>query len=47
MDLAAAHTGFVFGAYGLSAIMLSGLVIYVLACDRALRAEMDRRREQP
>jgi heme exporter protein CcmD len=47
MDLAAAHTGFVMCAYALSAILLTGLVIYILARDRAMRAEMDRRKEQP
>lgn len=47
MDLAAAHTGFVIGAYGLSAIMLSGLTLYILARDRAMRAELDRSKEQP
>ncbi|MBC8037895.1 MAG: heme exporter protein CcmD [Rhizobiales bacterium] len=47
MDFAAAYTGFVIGAYGLSALVLGGLVIYILAQDRALRAELDRRKGQP
>jgi len=48
MDIAAAHTGFVIGAYALSVIMLAGLVICILARDRALRAEMGRpAKEQP
>ncbi len=47
MDFAAVHAGFVIGAYALSALMLGGLVIYILARDRAVRAEVERRREQP
>lgn len=47
MDFVAAHAGFVIGAYGLSLIVLAGLVIYILVRDRALCAEMGRRREQP
>ncbi len=47
MDFAAVHTGFVIGAYGLSLVLLAGLAIYILARDRMLRAEMERRREQP
>jgi heme exporter protein CcmD len=47
MDFAAAHTGFVIGAYALSAIVLVGLVVYTLAHDSVLRAEMDRRKDPP
>ncbi len=52
MDLSAEHLGFVIGAYALSAILLVGLVIYVFARDRGLRAEAARleqrhRRETP
>lgn len=42
MDLTADHLGFVIGAYAISAIMLAGLVTYVLARDRALRCDVQR-----
>lgn len=42
MNFAADNTGFVIVAYALSAIMLMGLVIYTLARERALRAELER-----
>ena len=42
MDLAADHLGFVIGSYAISAIMLVGLVTYVLARDRALRRDVQR-----
>jgi heme exporter protein CcmD len=41
MDLAAKHLGFVFAAYGLSLAVLAGLVVWVVARDRRLRAEAD------
>lgn len=41
MDLTADHLGFVAASYGLSAIFIIGLTIYVLARDRRLRAEVD------
>lgn len=51
MDLQAGHMGFVIGAYALSAIMLVGLIVYVLARDRSLqrqvrRLEQNHRKEQ-
>jgi heme exporter protein CcmD len=42
MDLTAPHLGFVYGAYALSAILIVGLVIYVVGRDRSLRAEVAR-----
>lgn len=42
MDFTAPHLGFVLAAYGLSAVLILGLVIYVLHRDRSLRAEADR-----
>jgi heme exporter protein CcmD len=42
MDMSAAHTGFVIAAYGLSGIMLVGLIVYILARDRGLSAEARR-----
>ena len=42
MDLTADHLGFVIGAYAISAIMLAGLVTYILARDRALRCDVRR-----
>ena len=40
MDFAAPHIGFVVGAYALSVILIVGLVVYVMARDRSLRAEV-------
>ena len=42
MDLSAPHMGYVIGAYALSAILIIGLTVYVLARDRGLRAEAGR-----
>jgi heme exporter protein CcmD len=42
MDLAAPHLGYVAASYGLSAILIIGLVVHVIARDRALRAEAER-----
>jgi len=39
MDFAAAHAGFVIGAYALSAVVLVGLIVYILGRDRLLRGE--------
>jgi heme exporter protein CcmD len=39
MDLSAAHSGFVIGAYALSAAVLFGLFIYTIARDHALRIQ--------
>jgi len=47
MDFTAAHTGFVLAAYGVSIIMLTALVMYVLLRDQALRGEVARHEEQP
>ena len=47
MDFTSLHIGFVLAAYGLSIVMLTGLVMYVLFRDRALRGEVARREEQP
>jgi len=38
---------FVIASYGLSVAMLAGLTIFILARDRTLRIEMERRREPP
>lgn len=49
MDFSAAHAGFVIGAYALSAVVLVGLVVYVLGRDRLLRGEaaaLDRQRHR-
>lgn len=37
------HSGYVFAAYAASTILLAALVIWVLARDRKLRAELDGR----
>lgn len=42
MDLSAPHMGYVIGSYALSVILIIGLVVYVLARDRSLRAEAER-----
>ena len=42
MDLSAPHMGYVIGSYALSVILIIGLVVYVLARDRRLRAEAER-----
>ncbi len=47
MDFAAVHSGFVLAAYGVSIVMLTGLVIYILVRDRTLRGEVGRLEEQP
>lgn len=47
MDFTAAHSGFVLAAYGVSIVMLAGLVIYVLTRDWSLREEVGRREERP
>lgn len=39
MDFTAPYLGFVFGAYALSAILIAGLAVYIIARDRMLRAE--------
>jgi heme exporter protein CcmD len=41
MDFAAKHLGFVIGSYGLSFAVLAGLVLWVIARDRRMRAEAD------
>ena len=40
MDLAATHLGYVFAAYGLSALVLVGITLWVLLRDRALQAKL-------
>ena len=42
MDLSAPHMGYIIGSYALSAILIVGLVVYVIARDRSLRAEAER-----
>ena len=42
MELSAPHMGYVIGSYALSAILIIGLVVYVLTRDRALRAKAER-----
>ena len=42
MDFSAPHAGFVTASYVLSAVLLIGLVAYVLIRDRNLRAEAAR-----
>jgi heme exporter protein CcmD len=39
MDFTAAHLGYVYASYALSAVCLLGLVLSVLGRDRALRRE--------
>ena len=39
MDFTSRHLGYVLGSYGLSFVVLAGLVIWVIARDRRLRAE--------
>ena len=49
MDFNAPHLGFVLAAYGLSALLILGLVFYILHRDRGLRAEalrLDRNRRE-
>ena len=45
MELGAANTGFVIGAYGLSAMVLAGLAIYTLVRDRIRTRAMERRKQ--
>lgn len=42
MDFSAAHAGYVFAAYGLSAALLTGLCVYVILRDRSMRADAAR-----
>lgn len=42
MDFSAPHAGFVVASYALSAVLIAGLVIYVIARDRSLRGEANR-----
>ena len=51
MDFSAAHSGFVIGAYALSAAVLGGLLVFIIWRDRYLRAvasrlEQDRREDR-
>ncbi len=39
MDFAAPHMGFVIASYGLSALLIIGLALYIVLRDRRLRAE--------
>jgi heme exporter protein CcmD len=39
MDFTAAHVGYVIASYGLSAALITGLALYIVARDRKLRAE--------
>lgn len=39
MDFTAPHMGFVIASYGLSALLIVGLTLYVVLRDRRLRAE--------
>ena len=49
MDFSAAHTGFVIASYGLSALLLAGMTVYVIARDRHLRRAVEelKQREKP
>jgi heme exporter protein CcmD len=50
MDLAAKHIGFVIASYGLSVLVLGGIIASTLIRDRRLRAEaerLDARRRTP
>ncbi len=40
MDFSAPHMGFVIASYGLSALLIVGLTLYVVLRDRRLRAEV-------
>jgi heme exporter protein CcmD len=40
MDYSAPHLGFVYASYGLSAIVLAGLLIWVITRSRKLVAEL-------
>ena len=42
MDVTANHIGFVIASYGLSFVVLAGLVLATLRRDRQLRAELER-----
>jgi heme exporter protein CcmD len=42
MDFTANHLGFVLASYGISAVLIGGLVLQVLLKDRKLRAEAER-----
>jgi heme exporter protein CcmD len=40
MDFSAPHMGFVIASYGLSAVLICGLALYIIRRDRRLRAEV-------
>jgi heme exporter protein D len=39
MDFSAPHMGFVIASYGLSALLIVGLTLWIVVRDRRLRAE--------
>ncbi len=41
------HTGYVVAAYAISAIVLGGLITWIIARDRMLRAEALRLEDRP
>lgn len=42
MDFTAPHLGFVIASYGLSALLIVGLALYIVLRDRRVRAEAAR-----
>jgi len=42
MDMSAPHLGFVAGSYAITAVLLVGLIAWIIWRDRALRAEAQR-----
>lgn len=46
MDFSANHIGFVLASYGMSFVLIAGLVVKILLRDRKLRSEAERLDQQ-
>ncbi|WP_373505371.1 heme exporter protein CcmD [Aestuariivirga sp.] len=46
MDFTANHIGFVLASYGMSFVLIGGLIVSILMKDRKLRAEAERLDQQ-
>jgi heme exporter protein CcmD len=45
MDFSAAHAGYVYASYGISAICILGLLVFVLLRDRSLQRKIKSRKD--